>query len=136
MKTQDSLNIKIAKQQVNEFCKNIEIWFNGKATSKDTLYQHISSAFDPSFKMITGDGNEISYQSFLAWLPSVYGQFPARKIQVSDLKGYGTPHHVLVEFTETQFTDDLVTKRRSSAVFVINQEKALWYHLVEQWQNI
>lgn len=133
MKTQDGLNVKIAEQQVKEFCKNIEIWFNGNATSKDTLYQRISTSFDPSFAMITGDGNEINYQSFLTWLPSVYGQFPTRKIQVSDLKGYGTSHHVLVEFTETQFTDDLITKRQSSAVFVINQEKALWYHLVEQW---
>lgn len=133
MKTQDSLNVKIAEQQVKEFCKNIEIWFNGNATSRDTLHQRISTSFDSSFKMITGDGNEINYQSFLTWLPSVYGQFPTRKIQVSDLKGCGTSHHVLVQFTETQFTDDLITKRQSSAVFVINQEKALWYHLVEQW---
>lgn len=133
MKTQDSLNVKIAEQQVKEFCKNIEIWFNGNATSKDTLYQCISTSFHSSFTMITGDGNEINYQTFLTWLTSVYGQFPARKIHVSDLKGCGTSYHVLVQFTEAQFTGDLITKRQSSAVFVINQKKALWYHLVEQW---
>ncbi|PYF74702.1 hypothetical protein [Pedobacter nutrimenti] len=133
MKTPDSLNVTIAKQQVKEFCKNIEIWFNGTASGKDTLYQRISTSFDSSFAMITGDGNEINYQTFLTWLTSVYGQFPTRKIQVSDLKGYSTSHHVLVQFTEAQFTDDLITKRQSSAVFVIHQKKALWYHLVEQW---
>jgi len=32
-------------------------------------------------------------------------------------------------------TDCLQTTRKASAVFVIKDSKALWYHLIEQWIN-
>jgi len=133
MKSTNKANLILAQQEVENFVQHIETWFNGTATDKTALYQCISTAFDPAFTMQTGDGNTIDYATFLPWLTAVYGQFPTRKVQLEDLAGYATQHHAVIQFIEIQQTDEMITKRKSSAVFILQDNKALWYHLVEQW---
>jgi len=126
-------NLELGKQQVVDFHVNIQTWFNGTAENKDELYQAIVSTFNPAFSMINGDGNEVGFNAFTNWLPTVYGKFPTRVVEMKNLSGYATFSHVIVEYVEIQQTDELRTERESSAVFTIGEGQAMWYHLIERW---
>lgn len=133
MKT--SNNVELGKQQVLNFCKNIEIWFNGTASDPKLLYQAILHRFDPAFTLVNGDGDTIDFNQLSQWLEKVYGQFPTRKVVIQQLEGYATSQHILLTYTEIQYTEGLQNTRHASAVFVIREHQAFWYHLVEQWGN-
>lgn len=133
MKTQ--YNLELGKKQVQDFCNNIQIWFNGTAVNQEHLYQQIVNTFDPAFKLINGDGDTIDFTMLTKWLKQVYGQFPTRIVSLQNLEGYATSHHVALSYIEIQSTGGIQTTRKASAVFVIKDSKALWYHLIEQWIN-
>ena len=123
----------LGQEQVQQFCANIQQWFNGNATNKKALYQAITSTFDPNFQLINGDGQTINFSMLTQWLQQVYGQFPTRTVKLENLNGYATAHHVVVTYTEIQTTGETQNTRNASAVFIIQDNQALWYHLVEQW---
>ncbi|MEK6493295.1 hypothetical protein [Myroides odoratimimus] len=126
-------NLELGKQQVIDFHVNIQTWFNGTAEHREALYKTIVTTFDPSFKMTNGDGNSVSYDAFTQWLPTVYGKFPTRQVEVKELKGYATFSHIIVEYIEIQQTEDIRTERESSAVFTLKDQQAIWYNLIERW---
>ncbi|AJH15543.1 hypothetical protein [Myroides profundi] len=126
-------NLELGKQQVIDFHINIQTWFNGTASNKEVLYKAIVNTFDPSFKMTNGDGNSVSYDAFTQWLPTVYGKFPTRQVEVKELKGYATFSHIIVEYIEIQQTEGIRTERESSAVFTLKDQQAIWYNLIERW---
>lgn len=125
--------LALGQEQVQHFCTNIQQWFNGNATNKKALYQAITSTFDPNFQLINGDGQTINFSMLTQWLQQVYGQFPTRTVKLENLNGYATAHHVVVTYTEIQTTGEKQNTRNASAVFIIQDNQALWYHLVEQW---
>ena len=125
--------LELGKQQVIDFHINIQTWFNGTAEDREALYKAIVTTFDPSFKMTNGDGNLVSYDAFTQWLPTVYGKFPTRQVEVKELKGYATFSHIIVEYIEIQQTEDIRTERESSAVFTLKDQQAIWYNLIERW---
>lgn len=114
------------------FCKNIEKWFRGEG-EQDMLYQEIVSGFSLDFKMITGDGDTVSFYMFSKWLPTVYGKFPSRRVILEDIEVQYSGKHGLATYTEIQTTEEEVTRRTSSAIFLLTEEKALWFHLIESW---
>ncbi len=126
-------NLELGKKQVQDFCNNIQIWFNGTAVNQEHLYQQIVNTFDPAFKLINGDGDIIDFTMLTQWLKQVYGQFPTRIVSLQNLEGYATSHHVVLSYIEIQSTGGIQTTRKASAVFVIKESKALWYQLIEQW---
>ncbi|WP_160138302.1 hypothetical protein [Chryseobacterium sp. c4a] len=119
--------------ELKDFCENIENLFQGNAQNKDLLFKKILSGFSPEFKMINGDGNTITFAMFSDWLPSVFGKFPDRKVQIENIEIHQTEHHGLATYIEIQTTEGIANQRTGSAVFLCNEEKALWYHLVESW---
>jgi len=119
--------------EIEEFHKNIEKWFQGKSEHQESLYKALLSGFSPDFKMITGNGDPVTLSMFGDWLPTVFGKFPERTIQVENIEVNHSGHHGLATYTETQVTGEITTKRASSAVFLLNEEKALWLHLIEHW---
>ncbi|MEG0926667.1 hypothetical protein [Chryseobacterium sp.] len=119
--------------EVKEFHQNIEKWFQGKAENQEILYQQLLSGFSPDFKMSNGDGNSVILSQFSDWLPTVFGKFPERIVQVENIEVHHSDHHGLATYVETQTTEGITNKRKSSAVFLINEEKALWFHLIEDW---
>ncbi|SIT19170.1 hypothetical protein SAMN05421786_10851 [Chryseobacterium ureilyticum] len=123
---------KITKE-LNEFCENIEKWFRGNEKDQEALLKKILSGFSPDFKMINGDGNTATLSMFSEWLPSVFGKFPERSVQIENIQIHHSEHHGLATYTEIQTTEGITNKRKSSAIFVLNAEKALWFHLVEDW---
>lgn len=123
---------KIIKE-VTEFHKNIEKWFQGKAEDQERLYNNLLSGFSPDFKMINGDGNPVTLSIFSEWLPTAFGKFPERSVQVEDIEIHHSDHHGMATYTEIQTTEGVTNKRKSSAVFLLNEEKALWFHLIENW---
>jgi hypothetical protein len=125
--------IELGKKQVQDFCHHIEMWFNGTATDQQALYEAITNTFDPAFQLINGDGNTVDFPMLTQWLHQVYGQFPQRKVEVKNIEAQATSHHVLVSYTEIQYTDDSQNTRQASAVFRYENGKTLWYHLVEEW---
>lgn len=127
------LNLDAAIQEVIAFHQQIEIWFNGTATDQSALFTEITSAFSPLFAMRNGDGKIMAYEAFVQWLPTAYGLFPARRIEVDHIRGFATTQHVLVEYIEVQYTNEVKTTRRSSAVFVEEEAVVKWAHLLEQW---
>lgn len=133
MKTQN--NVELGKQQVLDFGTNIEIWFNGTASDPKSVYQAILSSFDPAFLLLTGDGDTINFNQLSQWLEKVYGQFPTRKVVIQQLEGHATSQHILLTYTEVQSTDGIENIRHASAVFVVREDRAYWYHLVEQWAH-
>ncbi|MDE5528241.1 hypothetical protein [Elizabethkingia meningoseptica] len=114
------------------FCNNIEKWFTGEG-EQDMLYQEIVSGFSPDFKMITGDGDAVSFYMFSEWLPTVYGKFPSRRVILEDIEVQYSGKHGLATYTEIQTTEEETTRRASSAIFLLTEEKALWFHLIESW---
>lgn len=133
MKTQHLLDL--GKQQVEDFCTHIEIWFNGTAADPDALYEKILASFDPAFILINGDGHTVDFHALAQWLKGIYGQFPTRKVTLQNLTGLATTQHVLLSYTEIQCTDGIQNTRQASAVFRLDANQALWYHLVEEWIN-
>lgn len=131
MNTKDNLNL--ALQEVIDFHQNIALWFNGSATDKEELYHLIISKFSTSFSMTNGDNKTINFDAFCEWLPSSYACSPNISVNVQDIKGYSTVHHVLIEYIETQQSDIKNTIRKSSAVFLIENKQAKWLHLKETW---
>ncbi|MTG97335.1 hypothetical protein NWE55_04820 [Myroides albus] len=125
--------IGLGVQQVQDFCKNIEMWFCGELANQDEVLGRITSTFDQSFVMVNGDEKQMDYAAFVQWLPSVYGKFPGRKVFLEDVKASATFSHILVQYKEIQVTGKDRNERKSSAVFRIIEGKALWYHLVEVW---
>lgn len=119
--------------ELKDFCENIENWFQGNTTDQDLLFRKILSGFSPDFKMINGDGNQITLTLFSDWLPTVFGKFPDRKVQIEDIEIHHSEHHALATYTEIQTTEGIANLRTASAVFLFNEEKALWFHLVENW---
>ena len=123
---------KITKE-ITEFHETIEKWFRGNSENQDVLYQKLLSGFSTEFKMINGNGDTVTLNMFSEWFPTVFGKFPERSVQVQDIEIYYSDHHGLATYTEIQVTGDSVNKRKSSAVFLLNEEKVLWFHLIEHW---
>jgi hypothetical protein len=119
--------------EIKEFHTDIEVWFRGNTEDRDTLYEKILSGFTEEFKMITGNGDTVTLGAFSEWLPGAYGKFPDRIIVLENIEVYSTESHGLASYIEIQTTGDSITQRRSSAVFVINKDRALWLHLIEKW---
>ncbi|PIF45440.1 hypothetical protein CLU96_2445 [Chryseobacterium sp. 52] len=122
---------KIIKE-IKEFHKDIESWFRGEK-DQESLYKKLLSGFNPDFKMINGNNDTITLAAFSEWLPGAYGQFPERKITLENIEVYSTDDHGLASYIEIQTTGSKVTHRRSSAVFIIREDKAFWLHLIESW---
>ncbi len=119
--------------EIEEFHRNIEKWFQGKAEHKDVLQKQLLSGFAPEFKMINGNGDTVTLLMLSEWLPTVFGKFAERSIQVENIEVHHSDHHGLATYVETQVTGENTTQRKSSAVFLLNEEKALWLHLMENW---
>ncbi|REC46146.1 hypothetical protein [Chryseobacterium pennipullorum] len=119
--------------EITEFHSNIEKWFQGKTDSQEALYETLVSGFSPEFSMINGNGDTVTLQMLSDWLPTVFGKFPERRIQLENIVVENSDHHGLATYVETQVTGANSNKRQSSAVFVVTKEKALWLHLVEVW---
>lgn len=133
MKTQN--NLELGKKQVQDFCNNIQVWFNGTAKNQEHLYEQIINTFSADFKLINGDREIVDFNMLSQWLKQVYGQFPTRIVSLQDLEGYATSHHILVSYIEIQSTGEIQTTRQASAIFVIKDNEAIWYHLIEHWIN-
>ncbi|ATL43473.1 hypothetical protein OZ664_11030 [Elizabethkingia sp. HX WHF] len=118
--------------ELREFCENIEKWFRGEA-NQETLYHEILSGFSPDFRMINGDGDAVSFHMFSDWLPTVYGKFPSRSVALENVNIQYSDRHGLATYTEIQITGDVINKRKSSAIFLLEEDKALWFHLIENW---
>ncbi|UHO40434.1 hypothetical protein H5J24_10960 [Chryseobacterium capnotolerans] len=123
---------KITKE-LKDFCENIEKWFQGNEKDANALSRKILSGFSPEFNMINGDGNPISLNLFSEWLPTVFGKFPDRSIQIENVEIHCSEYHGLATYTEIQITEGIINQRKGSAVFFFKEEKALWFHLVETW---
>lgn len=119
--------------EIIEFHQNIEKWFQGKTENRENLHRKLLSGFSPEFRMINGNGDTVTLSTLSDWLPTVFGKFPQRTIQVENIEVNHSEHHGLATYTETQVTGETVTRRASSAVFLLNEEKALWLHLIERW---
>lgn len=120
-------------REITEFHENIEKWFQSKTADQEALYTKLLSGFTAEFKMVNGNGNVVTLSAFSDWLPTVFGKFPERTILVEDIEVHNSHHHGLATYTELQTTGGTSNKRQSSAVFLLNEEKALWLHLVENW---
>ncbi|MCW1962321.1 hypothetical protein [Chryseobacterium viscerum] len=119
--------------EIEEFHRNIEKWFQGKTENQENLYKELLSGFSPYFKMINGNGDIVTLPMLGDWLPTVFGKFPERTIRVENIETNHSEYHGLATYIETQVTGDVTTKRKSSAIFLLNEEKALWLHLIENW---
>lgn len=119
--------------EIEGFHRNIEKWFQGKTENQESLYKELLSGFSTDFKMINGNGDTVTLSMLEDWLPSVFGKFPERTIQVENIEVNHSAHHGLATYIETQITGETTNKRQSSAVFLLNEEKALWLHLIENW---
>ncbi|WP_312285965.1 hypothetical protein [Chryseobacterium gleum] len=119
--------------EIIEFHQNIEKWFQGKTENRENLHRKLLSGFSPEFRMINGNGDTVTLSTLSDWLPSVFGKFPQRTIQVENIEVNHSEHHGVATYTETQVTGETVTRRASSAVFLLNEEKAFWLHLIERW---
>lgn len=120
-------------REITEFHQDIEKWFQGRSEDREALYQKLLSGFLPEFKMINGNGDTVTLAAFSDWLPTVYGKFPERKVYVENIEVEHSDRHGLATYTEIQMTGNTSNKRQSSAVFLLNPERALWLHLVENW---
>jgi hypothetical protein len=79
--------------------------------------------------MINGNGDTVTLNMFSEWLPTVFGKFPERSVQVQDIEVSHSDHHGLATYTEIQITGESANKRKSSAVFLLNEEKACGFIL-------
>ncbi|MDQ0065197.1 hypothetical protein [Chryseobacterium lathyri] len=118
--------------EIKEFHRDIEAWFRGEK-DQSGLYKKLMSGFDVDFNMVTGNGDTISLAAFSEWLPEAYGKFPERSIIIENIEVQTTERHGLASYIEIQTTGAKVTRRKSSAVFIIREEKVLWLHLIENW---
>ncbi|MGG5211094.1 hypothetical protein ACQWU4_19405 [Chryseobacterium sp. MIQD13] len=118
--------------EIKEFHRDIETWFHGE-DDQETLYKKLISGFNEDFKMITGNSDTITLAAFSEWLPGTYGKFPDRSIILEDIEVQTTEYHGLASYIEIQITGDAVTRRKSSAVFLIRGKRAYWLHLIENW---
>ncbi|UKB85947.1 hypothetical protein LF887_10065 [Chryseobacterium sp. MEBOG06] len=126
---------KIIKE-IKEFHKNIEKWFQGKSENQDGLYTKLISGFSPDFRMINGNGDTVTLPILSEWLPTVFGKFQDRSVQVENIEINTSEYHGLAAYTEIQITDGIINKRKSSAVFLLDEERALWFHLIEKWISL
>ncbi|MCQ9639434.1 hypothetical protein MP478_08520 [Chryseobacterium sp. WG14] len=127
-----SITEKISKD-IQGFHDDIEKWFQGKSEDQEVLYRQLLSGFSPDFKMINGNNDLVTLAMLSDWLPTVYGKFQDRHVTVENIEIQHSESHGLATYTEIQVTGETPTKRKSSAVFLIGEEKALWLHLVEKW---
>ena len=126
-------NIGKIEKEIKDFHENIERWFQGKTEDQENLYTKLLSGFSPDFKMLNGNGDTVTLSALAEWLPSVYGKFTDRKITLENVGILHSDSHGLATYTEIQVTGQTLTKRKSSAVFLLDDEKALWLHLIEKW---
>lgn len=126
-------NKEKAKRALESFCTDIELWFRGGQANREELFKRILSGFSADFEMVSADGNQIQLSTFITWLPTVYGTFSNRRIYLENIKIACSDDHALATYVEIQSTGNITTRRRSSAVFLIKEEKALWFHLIEHW---
>ncbi|SHF77807.1 hypothetical protein [Chryseobacterium sp. OV279] len=119
-------------KEIKEFHTDIEAWFRGKE-DQESLYKKLLAGFSTNFKMVNGNNDTITLASFSEWLPGAYAQFPDRSIVLENIEVHTTESHGLASYVEIQTTGSTVTRRKSSAVFVISEERAFWLHLIEKW---
>ncbi|KFF17865.1 hypothetical protein [Chryseobacterium sp. JM1] len=119
-------------KEIKEFHTDIEAWFRG-VKDQESLYKKLLAGFNTDFKMINGNNDTITLAAFSEWLPGAYGQFPDRSIVLENIEVHTTEGHGLASYVEIQTTGSTVTRRKSSAVFVIDEERAFWIHLIEKW---
>ena len=118
--------------ELKGFCENIEKWFRGEE-NQETLYNKILSGFSQDFRMVNGDGSTVSFHMFSDWLPTVYGKFPSRSVALENVNIQYSDRHGIATYTEIQVTGDINNQRKASAVFLLEEDKALWQHLIEEW---
>lgn len=118
--------------ELNGFCENIEKWFRGEE-NQEALYNKILLGFSPDFRMVNGDGNTVSFHMFSDWLLTVYGKFPTRSVALENIDVQYSDRHGIATYTEIQITGDINNQRKASAVFLLEEDKALWLHLIEEW---
>lgn len=126
-------NRDLVEQEVIDFHKRIEAWFRGNETDKAFALSEILESFHPQFTMSGASGNTLDFKSFAEWLPTAYGSFPDKKVELFDMQIAITEKHGLVEYVESQEANGEATKRKSSAVFIITENGAQWFHLLEKW---
>ncbi|WP_223609447.1 hypothetical protein [Chryseobacterium sp. OSA05B] len=119
-------------QEIKEFHNDIEAWFRGKG-DQESLYKKLLAGFNADFKMVNGNSDTITFTDFSEWLPGAYGQFQDRNIVLENIEVHTTENHGLAFYIEIQTTGNTVTRRKSSAVFMIGEERAFWLHLIEKW---
>ncbi|NIF05988.1 hypothetical protein F3J23_11110 [Chryseobacterium sp. Tr-659] len=125
-------NEKIIRE-IKDFHENIEKWFQGKTENQEELYQILLSGFVPEFRMTNGNGDTVTLSMLSDWLPTVFGKFPERNIRLENIEVNHSGHHGLATYIEIQETGNILNQRGSSAVFILNEERALWLHLIENW---
>lgn len=126
-------NTEKIKKEIIEFHDYIEQWFHGQENEPDALQKKLLSGFSSDFTLLNGNGDTLSLSALSDWLPAVYGKFPDRIVKLENITITHTESHGLASYTEIQITGDTITRRQSSATFLLYEEKALWLHLIERW---
>lgn len=126
-------NNYLVEQEIIFFHKFITQWFRGETQNREVLLDELLKGFHPHFRMKGASGNEMSYIDFTNWLPTAFGLFPDKEITLSGIQIFSTPNHGVAEYIETQRANGQTTHRKSSAIFVIENNTPQWYHLLEEW---
>jgi hypothetical protein len=109
---------------------------SGGAPGRDLA--RLDHALDAGFRQIGPDGLIRERAAILAWLTGARAsRWADFRIEVSDMApAWGSGDAVLLEYIETQYGQEKMTRRRSSALFRAAPAApcgVVWCHLQETW---
>ncbi|MGY0039265.1 hypothetical protein [Pedobacter sp. NJ-S-72] len=122
-----------AQQQVHDFNTAITAWFKGETTIENI--NEILGRLHKDFIMVAPDGSVKNYDDLAAWLPTVFGAKPGFYATADQfIVSYTADNMAIIVYHETQKTPSVTNNRRSSALFIADEEgKITWRHLQETW---
>ena len=115
-----------------------EIWFRESESVMD--FSEVEAAIGKDFRLISPDGNTDEGSTVVSWIRDARGsRGPDFTIVVSDpLVVWAGDGAALLEYTEQQYRDGRMTRRRSTALFLANSSAprgVVWRHLQETWME-
>lgn len=124
---------KSAQQQVHDFNEAITAWFRGETAKENS--NEVLGRLHQEFVMVAPDGSVKTYSDLAAWLPTVYGVKPGFQAVADEfIVSFSADNLVIIVYHEMQKSSSVINNRRSSALFITDEDgKITWRHLQETW---
>lgn len=131
---------KAVLQEVADLHAFFEAWLSGTAENTNTVFSRVESSLGEEFTMVSPSGQRLQRPDVIGWLRGTHGAKASQgsfRIAIAEPEVLLLrPPLILLGYVEEQTVGNVVTRRRSTALFEVPIEggqRVRWLALHETW---